>query len=76
MTRCLRCNRPLKNAPGPHGMGPSCERAMFGTKPAQIHVERRITPDPAQVDLFPGWWASVRGALGRIGRWLGGEDHE
>jgi hypothetical protein len=24
--RCLKCHRPLKNAPGPHGMGPTCEK--------------------------------------------------
>ena len=32
--RCVKCHRPLKNPPGPHGMGPTCEKSA---KPIEAH---------------------------------------
>jgi hypothetical protein len=74
---CSHCGRHVEHPVMREGVayGPTCARNLFGTKPSQVHVERHVTPDERQGELWPGLWARVRGAFGRIGRWLGGEDH-
>jgi hypothetical protein len=47
--KCARCFRKLTNPPGPHGMGPACERATFGTKPKRIPREDRRSADERQL---------------------------
>lgn len=50
--RCTKCNRPLKRA-SVSGMGPTCERAMLGTKQKQKR-QRAVPPADTQTrELFP-----------------------
>ena len=52
LNRCVRCHRRLKNPPSKHGMGPDCERAMYGTKPRRVAREERRSDDERQRELF------------------------
>lgn len=77
--KCSRCGRALKHE-SPNGMGPKCARAMLGAKPAPVHVERHVTPDANQAELFPTAWqrmgTAVRDFLQDCKTFLIGVQHE
>lgn len=49
--RCIRCHRKLTRDPI-EGMGPTCARAMLGSKPKRIKREDKRSNDERQRELF------------------------
>ncbi len=69
--RCLRCHRPLKREPGPHGMGPKCEKTAGATAAPDLFTspEDRVA---AHLDVVvAGHLAAMREGFAAARRRLG-----